>query len=168
MPPEQWRLAGAEVEVRGAGVDQRAEQLVHGGPGLGQLGGAAPRRHRREPEPAPPAARTVTDGPPAPGVSATVTCPLGERYGKLTSSDAAEARGRVGVGDLAHERQDLRVGQRILGERARRAVGHERGGLAHDELKRVGALLIQDLNQAIEPSHGSLSRGDAPPGRATC
>jgi hypothetical protein len=62
--------------------------------------------------------------------------------------------------DLPDQADDLAIGQRVLGDRTSGAAGHQRGGLAHGELQRVGALLVQDLNEAVESGHGgSQSRG---------
>ena len=114
-----------------------------------------------------PAARTTTAGPPRARRERHRHLPARRPIGKAQRVRAAEPRSRVGIGDLAHQGQDLRVGERVLGERAGGAVGHQRGGLAHHELERVGALLVQHLDQAIEPGHGqSQSRGRASRTRA--
>ena len=68
---------------------------------------------------APPAARTVTAGPPAPGVSATVTCPLGERYGKLTSSVPPS---RAAESASATSRTSMRICASVSGSLVRARV----------------------------------------------
>ena len=161
---KQRRLAAAEVEVRGAGVDQQAEQLLHDLPRLGQLGRAASAQRPGLGRGAAARSRRPHHDGRAAGTRGQGHghLPAGRAVGKGQRLRPAEPGSGVGVGDLAHEGEDLRVGQRVLGERAGGAVRHQRGGLAHDQLERVGALLVQHLDQAIEPGHRqSQSRGRA-------
>ena len=68
--------------------------------------------------------------------------------------------GRSLAGDLPNQADDLPVGERLLGDGAGGPVGHQGRGLPRGELQRVGALLVEDLNEAVESCHGdSQSRG---------
>jgi hypothetical protein len=62
--------------------------------------------------------------------------------------------------DLPQQAEDLPVVQRVAGDGAGAPVGQQGGGLPHGELEGIGALLVHDLNEAIESGHGDLSRGD--------
>ena len=160
VPPEQRRLAGAEVEVRGAGLHQQAKKLFDLVARRGHLGGVA--RGRR-------AGRRAAAG--GPDFDDQAPRARRERHRHLAARRAVrkgegvrpvQPRGGLRIGHLAHQREDLPIGERILGQRAARAVGEEHRGPADGELQRLGALLVQDLNQAVEPGHRQpQSRGRA-------
>jgi hypothetical protein len=178
--PQERRLAGAEVQVRCPGLDQHAEELLQRGPRggvrFGQLRGApavATRDCRR-------GARRAG----SPGCRSHLDERAGgarrerDRYRAARRAireahrlRAPEPEGGHRIGDLADQREDLHVGQRIASERARGAVGDESRGLPHGESERVRALLVQHLDQSVEPGHRQsqqFSRGGEPDARGTC
>ena len=132
-PSSSARAEATSAALRPAGAGRRAP----GHPNLDERSGRARRERHRH-------------------------LATGRAIGKGQRLGAAHALGRSRVRDLAHQGEDLRVGERLLRERSARAVRQQHRRLADGELQGVRALLVQDLNQTIEPGHRqSQSRGRA-------
>ena len=91
------------------------------------------------------------------------------RWGAVAEpgSPALAQRGaQLGRGDLLQQPDDLRLGQRIAGQRPSAAVGLQHRRLAGRQPEHVGALLVEHLDQLVESGHYGLSPGVARIGRA--
>ena len=162
-----WR-AGAQMQVGRPGFDEQAQEILELHLGGGQVG-----RTRTEAVPRPRAAgrvgRTIALAPPGAGrdfhthLATRRLIAKGERLG------AAQPRAEASGPAISRTQgNDLRVGERFLGEEPARAVRQQRRGAAHYELERVRSLLVHHFDQSVESGHGILSRKGGSGGRAPC